>query len=161
MIAGRVMARVDAEGPASHHHCHCEGVSPWQSVLFPPPCGGGAVLRTAGDADCQKVNCPKGKRGHPGVRRPWGLLTMTGVTFGCSFCLYREVHQRGILHGPIHSAFCTPHSAFITQHSALSTFHPSATSSIIISVKPNAKKMVPMLECSPSDISGISSSTTT
>ena len=48
-----------------------------------------------------------------------------------------------------------------TQHSAFSTSHPSATSSIIISVKPRAKKMVPILECSPSDISGISSSTTT
>ncbi len=41
------------------------------------------------------------------------------------------------------------------------TVQPSATSSIIISVKPRAKKMVPMLECSPSLISGISSSTTT
>ena len=40
-------------------------------------------------------------------------------------------------------------------------YQPSATSSIIISVKPRAKKMVPMFECSPSDISGISSSTTT
>jgi len=39
--------------------------------------------------------------------------------------------------------------------------YPSATSRTIISVKPTAKKMVPMLECSPSDISGISSSTTT
>ena len=40
----------------------------WQSVLFPSPGGGRAVQSTAGDADCQKVNCPKGKRGHPGVR---------------------------------------------------------------------------------------------
>ena len=39
--------------------------------------------------------------------------------------------------------------------------YPSATSSIIIREKPRAKKMVPILECSPSDISGISSSTTT
>ena len=42
-----------------------------------------------------------------------------------------------------------------------SVFQPRATSSIIIRVKPNAKKMVPMLECAPSLISGISSSTTT
>ena len=49
---------------------------------------------------------------------------------------------------------------FFIQPSELSTY-PSATSSIIISVKPRAKKMVPMLECSPSDISGISYSTTT
>ncbi len=39
--------------------------------------------------------------------------------------------------------------------------YPRATSSIIMRLKPTAKKMVPMLECSPSDISGISSSTTT
>ena len=44
------------------------GKAPWQSVLFPSPRGGRAVQSTAGDADCQKVNCPKGKRGHPGVR---------------------------------------------------------------------------------------------
>ena len=50
-------------------------------------------------------------------------------------------------------SFCIMHSAFC--------IYPSATSSIIIRVKPNAKKIVPMLECSPSDISGISSSTTT
>lgn len=39
--------------------------------------------------------------------------------------------------------------------------YPSATSSTIIREKPTAKASVPMLECSPSDISGISSSTTT
>ena len=39
--------------------------------------------------------------------------------------------------------------------------HPSATSSTIITLNPSAKQMVPMLECSPWDISGISSSTTT
>ena len=39
--------------------------------------------------------------------------------------------------------------------------YPSATSRAIISVNPTAKNTVPMLECSPSDISGISSSTTT
>ena len=39
--------------------------------------------------------------------------------------------------------------------------HPSATSRIIISVKPRAKAIVPMLLCSPSLASGISSSTTT
>ena len=40
-------------------------------------------------------------------------------------------------------------------------FHPSATSSTIIRLKPTAKNTVPMLECAPCDISGISSSTTT
>ena len=39
--------------------------------------------------------------------------------------------------------------------------YPSATSSVIMTLKPAAKKIVPMLECSPCDISGISSSTTT
>ena len=39
--------------------------------------------------------------------------------------------------------------------------YPSATSSAIISVKPRAKDKTPTLECSPSLISGISSSTTT
>ena len=39
--------------------------------------------------------------------------------------------------------------------------YPSAVSSVIIATKPMAKAMVPVLECAPSDISGISSSTTT
>lgn len=39
--------------------------------------------------------------------------------------------------------------------------YTSATSSIIISTKPSAKTIVPILECGFSDISGISSSTTT
>ena len=39
--------------------------------------------------------------------------------------------------------------------------YPSATSSVIITLKPTAKKIVPTLECFPWDISGISSSTTT
>ncbi len=39
--------------------------------------------------------------------------------------------------------------------------YPNATSSTIITLKPTAKKTVPMLECFPCDISGISSSTTT
>ena len=39
--------------------------------------------------------------------------------------------------------------------------HPSATSSTIITLKPTAKNIVPTFECSPCDISGISSSTTT
>lgn len=39
--------------------------------------------------------------------------------------------------------------------------YPSATSSVIMALKPTAKKIVPMLECFPCDISGISSSTTT
>ena len=38
---------------------------------------------------------------------------------------------------------------------------PRATSSAIMRVKPSAKESTPMSECSPSDISGISSSTTT
>lgn len=38
---------------------------------------------------------------------------------------------------------------------------PSETSRIIITLNPTAKKIVPMFECFPSDISGISSSTTT
>ena len=46
-------------------------------------------------------------------------------------------------------------------HSALLSVYPSATSSIIIRENPMAKKRVPMLECSPADISGMSSSTTT
>ena len=39
--------------------------------------------------------------------------------------------------------------------------YPSATSSAIIRLKPTAKSKTPILECSPADISGISSSTTT
>ena len=39
--------------------------------------------------------------------------------------------------------------------------YPSATSSTIMRAKPTAKPMVPMLLCSPSLASGISSSTTT
>ena len=33
--------------------------------------------------------------------------------------------------------------------------YPSATSSVIITLKPAAKKIVPMLECRPCDISGV------
>ena len=40
-------------------------------------------------------------------------------------------------------------------------YHPSATSRIIIKLNPTAKKTVPIFECCPCDISGISSSTTT
>ncbi len=40
-------------------------------------------------------------------------------------------------------------------------FYPSATSSAIIRLKPTAKATTPIFECSPADISGISSSTTT
>ena len=40
-------------------------------------------------------------------------------------------------------------------------YHPSATSSTIINANPTANAAVPMCECSPSLISGISSSTTT
>ena len=43
----------------------------------------------------------------------------------------------------------------------ISNRHPSATSSTIITLNPTAKNTVPMLECCPCDISGISSSTTT
>ena len=39
--------------------------------------------------------------------------------------------------------------------------YPRVTSRIIINTNPSAKAMVPQLECLPSDISGISSSTTT
>ena len=46
-------------------------------------------------------------------------------------------------------------------YSVLLSVYPRATSRIIIREKPTAKKRVPMLECSPADISGMSSSTTT
>lgn len=39
--------------------------------------------------------------------------------------------------------------------------YPNTTSSTIIKLNPNAKNKVPMFECFPADISGISSSTTT
>lgn len=48
----------------------------------------------------------------------------------------------------------------LTSHSSLLTY-PSATSRVIMTMNPKAKEMTPMSECSPSDISGISSSTTT
>ena len=41
------------------------------------------------------------------------------------------------------------------------SYYPKATSRIIISTKPKLNATVPQLECFPSDISGISSSTTT
>ena len=45
--------------------------------------------------------------------------------------------------------------------SPIHIFYPKATSNTIITENPTAKNMVPISECSPSDISGISSSTTT
>ena len=49
------------------------------------------------------------------------------------------------------------------QHPLLpgASFYPSATSSTIISTNPTANPTVPRFECSPSEASGISSSTTT
>ena len=41
------------------------------------------------------------------------------------------------------------------------TIQPSAMSRIIITLKPTAKKIVPMFECLPSDFSGISPAPTT
>ena len=40
-------------------------------------------------------------------------------------------------------------------------YYPKATSKIIIITKPAANPIVPILECSPADDSGINSSTTT
>ena len=48
----------------------------------------------------------------------------------------------------------------LSDNSAVSRY-PSATSRAIISVKPRENISTPMFECSPEDISGISSSTTT
>ena len=36
------------EAPASIYRCHCEGVSPWQSVLFPSPMGDGRCFAPQG-----------------------------------------------------------------------------------------------------------------
>ena len=62
-------------------------------------------------------------------------------------------------------ALCLQGERTIPQRKILlcisAVFHPSATSSTIIRLKPTAKNTVPMLECAPCDISGISSSTTT
>ena len=49
----------------------------------------------------------------------------------------------------------------LRQPCIFDSIYPSATSSTIMTLKPTAKNTVPRLECSPCDISGISSSTTT
>ena len=49
----------------------------------------------------------------------------------------------------------------VTGGTGIPLFYPSVTSRIIITTKPRAKATVPAFECRPSDISGISSSTTT
>ena len=49
----------------------------WQSVLFCKSLACVAHGATGWDADCQKVNCPVGKRGHPGVRQCAHWLAMT------------------------------------------------------------------------------------
>ena len=67
------------------------------------------------------------------------------------------------------SIFSSTLESIITSYFLSPTFYfppspspyPSATSSAIIRVKPTEKQRTPMLECAPSDISGISSSTTT
>ena len=49
--------------------CHCE--EPTGDVAIRIPCGAKHRPSPVGDGkrtDCQKVNCPQGKRGHPGVR---------------------------------------------------------------------------------------------
>ena len=53
-------------------------------------------------------------------------------------------------------------TGYVPQRSSIVlSLYPSATSSTIITTNPKAKAMVPTLECLPSAISGISSSTTT
>ena len=63
------------------------------------------------------------------------------------------------------SSFVFLHSYYVKNsrycQSPIHIFYPNATSNTIITEKPTAKNMVPISECSPSDISGISSSTTT
>ena len=51
--------------------------------------------------------------------------------------------------------------AYAGRSFRLFAYYPSATSRIIISAKPRAAPMVPMLECAPAWDSGMSSSTTT
>ena len=57
--------------------------------------------------------------------------------------------------------FSTSRRAMSQNKIRAALLQPSATSSAIMRVKPSAKERTPMSECSPSDISGINSSTTT
>lgn len=69
------------------------------------------------------------------------------------FCLFSTGQRAGGHHRfPI---------IFIYDAQSSILYHPSATSSIIINANPTANPMVPIFECSPSAVSGISSSTTT
>lgn len=57
------------------------------------------------------------------------------------------------------ACFCKKYGKFRLFLRAI--VYPSATSSTIIRLNPIIKRIVPQFECSPSDISGISSSMTT
>ena len=74
-----------------------------------------------------------------------GLLTTEVIRMRRSFFQSENHIDDGLL--PVHRKGYSP--------------YPSATSSAIIRLKPTAKNITPILECSPEDISGISSSTTT
>ena len=89
-----------SEVPAQNNRRHCEAAgrgNPHPLRCNAPPVPGGDGKRT----DCQKVNCPKGKRGHPGVRAY--ALAMTAVDGSRCFC--REIAvvasgRRGQCHTP-------------------------------------------------------------
>ena len=53
------------------------------------------------------------------------------------------------------------HEIFTAVFLFVCSCYPSATSRAIMTMKPTAKERTPISECSPSDISGMSSSTTT
>ena len=79
--------------------------------------------------------------------KTWSLaFTYVGCFLGAGFISGQELWQLSLIH--------------ILFHKHLRAY-PSATSSVIITLKPTAKNTVPRLECFPCDISGISSSTTT
>ena len=89
-----------SEVPAQNNRRHCEAAgrgNPYPLRCEASPVPGGDGKRT----DCQKVNCPKGKRGHPGVRAY--ALAMTAVDGSRCFC--REIAvvasgRRGQCHTP-------------------------------------------------------------
>ena len=118
-------------------------------LLCPPPCGPFSIQESAVGGLSYKVK----------KNVPWHILAPRRGCFGNHLPLRRV---RFLAERAFYCHEQLP-PATENQNPLLpgASFYPSATSSTIISTNPTANPTVPRFECSPSEASGISSSTTT
>lgn len=96
------------------------------------------------------------------IRKPCTIFFYEKVVKWCYYIYCRDCieEKEELVNRRFGQIFRWIHQSYIELVSP-PVFYPSATSRIIISENPTAKKTVPILEYSPADISGMSSSTTT